>query len=438
VGTKAVILLVLFFLFSFVLAEDSLYIYIADWYNHRIVRIEDMDGTGWTEFGTYGTGVGEFDGPSWLLPAMDGKIYITDRGNGRIVRIDDMTGAGWTELSGFEWPRTIEQDIEGRFYIADDHAHNVVRIDDISGAGWTFLGSFGSGIGEFNRPAHVLPNSGKMFITDAFNSRLVRCDNMTTAGWTTYGTPGSGVGEFGRVLTVTLDSQGKIYLSDCTNNRVVRIDDMSGTGWTEYGSTGSGVGHFTHVNHVALDDSGRLYISDAYNHRIVRIDDMTGAGWTEFGTFGSGIGEFNGQTHIRLVNRAPHGVNEDVRRVPSKVEISAWPNPFNSAVTIAFDCHSSAQTDSHSDKNGNPDNIAIEIYDLNGRIVGDVEPCLVSAFAPLYKGGQGGVYIWRPDESLPSGLYLVHASVGANNGFDKLSRRNVGAYSATKRVVYLK
>ncbi len=437
-GTKAVILSLLFFLFGFVLAEDSLYIYIADWYNHRIVRIEDMDGTGWTEFGTYGTGVGEFDGPSWLLPAMDGKIYITDRGNGRIVRIDDMTGAGWTELSGFEWPRTIEQDIEGRFYIADDHAHNVVRIDDISGAGWTSLGTFGSGLGEFNRPAHVLPNSGKMFIADAFNSRLVRCDNMTTAGWTTYGTPGSGVGEFGRVLTVTLDSQGKIYLSDCTNNRVVRIDDMSGTGWAEYGSTGSGVGHFTHVNHVALDDSGRLYISDAYNHRIVRIDDMTGAGWTEFGTYGSGVGELNGQTHIRLVNRAPHGVNEDVRRVPSKVEISAWPNPFNSAVTIAIDVVGVCDTP-----------LRVEIFDVAGRRVAEIippGPPLTRGEeekSPLSKGRTVrcldlGRLVWTPAPSLPSGVYLVRASVDDRKGFDKLSRRNVGAYSATKRVVYLK
>ncbi len=397
------------------LASDSLYIYICDWYNHRIVRIEDMFGTGWTEFGTHGTGVGEFDGPCWLVPADDGKLYIADRGNSRIVRIDDMTGAGWTELDGFDWPRTIEQDVDGRFFIADDHAHNIVRIDDITGAGWTVLGGYGTGIGQFNRPAHVIPNSGKMFVCDAYNNRVVRCDNMTTAGWITYGTAGSGVGQFGYVLTATFDADDRIYLTDCTNNRIVRIDGISGAGWTEYGSSGSGMGHFTHVNHVAIDDSGRLYVSDAYNHRIVRIDDMTGAGWIEFGSHGSGVGEFNGQTHIRLVKRTPDNIRE-TDRTPSAVSISAFPNPFNSAVTIAIDCRGLI--------NQTP---TVEIFDVNGRMV---EDGTVGAYCIRPFDGSTRLtpttqeYIWSPHESLPSGVYLVRATFGDE-------------YSA-KPVVYIK
>ncbi|MGC9315511.1 MAG: hypothetical protein ACP5G4_07785 [bacterium] len=58
--------------------------------------------------------------------------------------------------------------------------------------------------------------------------------------------------------------------------------------------------------------------------------------------------------------------------------------------------------------------------------------------APLMKGGQGGSYIWRPDESLPSGIYLVRAGIGGERGYERLSHRDVGAYSATKRIVYLK
>jgi hypothetical protein len=30
----------------------------------------------------------------------DGRLYITDYGNNRLVRIDDIAGAGWMSLSG--------------------------------------------------------------------------------------------------------------------------------------------------------------------------------------------------------------------------------------------------------------------------------------------------------------------------------------------------
>lgn len=417
---KLLIVVSVVFFLSQARASDSVYIYIADWYNHRIVRMEDMFGTGWTEFGSYGTGTGEFDGPSWILPAVDGKIYITDRGNGRVVRIDNMSGAGWIELPGFEWPRTIEQDNSGRFYIADDHAHNVIRFDDISGAGWTELGSFGSGIGEFNRPTHIMPNSGKMFICDAFNNRIVRCDNMSTAGWLTYGSYGSGIGQFDVVLTVAFDDQGRLYLSDDLNDRIVRIDDMYGHHWIEYGSTGSGVGNFTHPNHIALDDSNRIYVSDSYNHRIVRINDMTGTGWTEFGTFGSGVGEFNGQTHIRIIRRFPENVRDELQVSPLHVSLSASPNPFNSAVRISLDGGSeSAKTLS-----------TIEIFDVNGRIVAEITPPTPldrgeQGKSPLLKGDLGGLFVWRPAPSITSGVYLVRATSGDGE-------------SVTKRIVYLK
>jgi len=305
------ILLVTLFIFAFAtIASDSLYIYVADWYNHRIVRMEDMFGTGWTEFGVHGTGTGEFDGPCWILQAHDGKLYITDRGNDRIVRIDDMTGAGWIELGGFTSPRTIEQDDAGRFYIADDFAHLVVRIDDITGAGWTEFGTLGAGVGEFNRPGHILPNHGKMFVCDAFNHRIIRCDNMSVAGWFTYGTFGAGIGQFNKITTMAFDESGKIYLADCDNDRIVRINDMTGAGWTEFGTFGSGIGNFDYPSHVAFDDSNRIYITDGGNGRIVRIDDMTGAGWIEYGSSGSGIGEFEGPTCIRIIDPTPRN---DVR-----------------------------------------------------------------------------------------------------------------------------
>jgi len=142
--------------------------------------------------------------------------------------------------------------------------------------------------------------------------------------------------------------------------------------------------------------------------------------------------------------------------LPAAFEIYAYPNPFNSAVTIALDIPGG---------DGSPAPISVEIYDVNGRRVKTVtEPVevpigveatvgrlakdtstgSVSVFAPLHKGGQGGSYIWRPDESLPSGVYLVRATAGGRGDLDpdgpSTSSGTVAGSGtvATARVVYLK
>ena len=38
-------------------------LYITDSENDRIIRIDDMSGTGWVEYGTEGTGIGFFNSP---------------------------------------------------------------------------------------------------------------------------------------------------------------------------------------------------------------------------------------------------------------------------------------------------------------------------------------------------------------------------------------
>ncbi len=74
------------------------HIYVADWYNNRIVRMDDMTGAGWTALGTIGTGTNQCQSPVGVFVNTAGKIYVADQFNARIVRMDDMTGSGWTAL----------------------------------------------------------------------------------------------------------------------------------------------------------------------------------------------------------------------------------------------------------------------------------------------------------------------------------------------------
>ena len=62
-----------------------------------------MTGAGWVAFGTVGSGVGQFIMPRRVFVDGAGRIYVADWGNGRIVRLDDMGGAGWTTFGVEGW-----------------------------------------------------------------------------------------------------------------------------------------------------------------------------------------------------------------------------------------------------------------------------------------------------------------------------------------------
>jgi len=107
--------------------------------------------------------------------------------------------------------------------------------------------------------------------------------------------------------------------------------------------------------------------------------------------------------------------------LPRSEIISAYPNPFNSAVTIAIAgvgayCNTPLQS------------AEIEIFDLNGRRVahtpfGSAQGTEIRSSSEIETTAEGQ-FIWHPDESLPSGVYLVRAQVGKN--------------TAVRRLVYLK
>ena len=104
------------------------------------------------------------------------------------------------------------------------------------------------------------------------------------------------------------------------------------------------------------------------------------------------------------------GIAEAV--TPEHFAISAYPNPFNSAITISLSGGVGA-SDARSGQ------VGIEIYDISGRLVADlpVTNCGEPQFVPTPR-------IWRPDKSLGSGVYLIRA--------------RFGDCESTKRIVYLK
>src|SRR5437867_11980169 len=84
-------------------------IFIAEQCRHRLVRINDMTGAGWTTFGTYDTGVNQFISPTGIFVNSSGQIFVTNMGamrvtnigNMHIVRVKAISGDGWSACSGY-------------------------------------------------------------------------------------------------------------------------------------------------------------------------------------------------------------------------------------------------------------------------------------------------------------------------------------------------
>ena len=135
---------------------------------------------------------------------------------------------------------------------------------------------------------------------------------------------------------------------------------------------------------------------------------------------------------------------------PDRLTISAWPNPFNSAVTITLD----APVGAHGRAP-----LQIEIFDLNGRRVAQLPDggTVGAGFTPALNdvadnNERDGArpspttreFTWSPDETIGSGVYLVRARFGdsrsLSGGYRAEPRQAeaAGGTAATKRVVYLK
>ena len=74
-------------------------VYVADQGNDRIVRFDDMQGKNWTAIGAFGTDrrAGKLYAPSGVCVDRQGRIYVSQcSSNHRLVRMDDMNGTNWT------------------------------------------------------------------------------------------------------------------------------------------------------------------------------------------------------------------------------------------------------------------------------------------------------------------------------------------------------
>jgi trimeric autotransporter adhesin len=363
-------------------------LYIADFGNHRVRKVDKLDGTG-TITTVVGIGQPGYNGdgipaslaqvacPEGVDVDTAGNLYVADTGNHRIRKITAGTiatvagtGIGTalclnvpTQEGGYNGdnipasaaqlnaPVAINHDASGNLYIADFYNHRIRRVDSAG----TITTYAGNGMGGYNgdgmpatstqiyNPGGMdLDASGNLFFADVANHRVRKIDTTSQHIITTVAGNGiKGVSEDGGLAinstlvfpwSAAVDPAGNVYISDTSDypasgyilSRRVRKVDMAGVISTVagnryefYGGDGgiAQAGQFNEIIGVGIGAGINIYVTndmplEPNNQRVRRVDFVG-----NLSTFaGTGVPGFNGDNGPAITAQLqdPVGIVGDV------------------------------------------------------------------------------------------------------------------------------
>ncbi|MHB8994799.1 MAG: 6-bladed beta-propeller [Armatimonadota bacterium] len=152
-------------------------LYVCDTYNNRISKWT-LDGRHLYNFGTFGTGPGQFNTPLDVSVGTN-SIYVADTENNRIQQFS-LNGKfirQWTASvpgSNLDWPPGVSTAPNGTIFVCDGDHNRVVQFTATGKFIRTF-GSYGHKPGQFDMPGGVaVDDQMRVFVSDAHSNRIER------------------------------------------------------------------------------------------------------------------------------------------------------------------------------------------------------------------------------------------------------------------------
>jgi serine/threonine protein kinase, bacterial len=288
-------------------------IYVADFLNNRVRKINPATGQSSTLAGNGGGGningvtgaTSEISQPVGIAVDSAGNVYVAQNNSNLIREINGATGATTTlagdgtagyldgstgALSQFSNPQDVAVDAAGNVYVADADNNRIRKIDQTTGIVSTLAGngtaastngSTGSA-SSFNYPVGLaLDASGNLYVGE-FSGRRVRKVNTTTGATSTLAATLTGTDAFNSVYDVAIDGVGNIIVPDPFNYRVRKINavteavtTIAGTGVQGSLDGTSTTAQFDSPTGAAVDAAQNIYIVESNTQRIRKIEGNT-------------------------------------------------------------------------------------------------------------------------------------------------------------------
>jgi len=196
------------------------------------VLIYSPDGQLKSQFGSYGTGTGQFLLVTGITHDADGNIYCSDYG-GTFDRVSKWTKGGKLLASWpghgegprqFRRPCGLAISKAGDLLVADIGNHRIQILDKNSGA---YKGQFsvrGRANGQMTYPYGVAVDpQGNIYTVEYSLHRVQKWSSDGKKWLATWGSPGRSPGQLANPWGLTVDERGNVYVADTNNDRVQKF-----------------------------------------------------------------------------------------------------------------------------------------------------------------------------------------------------------------------
>ncbi|EQA37594.1 NHL repeat protein [Leptospira inadai serovar Lyme str. 10] len=311
--------------------DSSGNVYIAEFYNNRILRFPSGSTTADTVYGQAGSfttntvnmggmpNENTLKAPVHLSFDASGGMYVADAYNNRALYFpagsttatkvfgqpDFNSGSGdGTKGNGTnsDWNFWgIRAGDAGDVYITDYYNNRILYYPSGSSFATRIYGAGNESnlcstvnASSICYPTDVVVDSnGGLYATDFANSRVLYFPSGSLTATRVYGQPdftsggpnngGITASSLNKPKGIALDSQGGLYVSDKFNDRVLYYPPGSTTPTRVYGQGGDFTSHvwgtsptlLLQPEGIALDASGGMYVADTGNHRILYFPPIT-------------------------------------------------------------------------------------------------------------------------------------------------------------------